>query len=216
MADDNDHGNAEGKGREARAASERALWGEQRARGFFSASDYVTKTVRKAGSSRGFAESRLLTRWDEIAGAEAAALCRPVRVSYAHREFGATLILWCEGARAPEVEMLTPRLIERVNAAYGYSAVSRIQITQSERPPEPRRRPGAPKRRPLTADEERQVEDLVSGVCDPGLKEALRRLGRNLKSRVIDRPGDIPSDIPSDSAATRPGASAGPLKRPHP
>ena len=186
MTEDNDAGKAEGKTRKNREADKPALWGERRARGFFSASDYAARSVRKAGSSRGFAESRLLTRWEEIAGAEIAALCRPVRVSYAQRGFGASLIVWCEGARAPEVEMMAPRLIERVNAAYGYNAIARVQITQSEKPPDRRRPPGAPKLRPLTAEEERQVDDIVDGVADPGLKEALRRLGRNVKSRVAD------------------------------
>ncbi len=212
MADENDAGKAKGKTRRTRGAQLPARWGQQRARGFFAASDYVKKTVRKAGSSRGFAESRLLTRWEEIAGAEASAICRPVRVSYADKGFGAALILWCEGARAPEVEMMAPRLIERVNAAYGYNAIARIHITQSEKPPERPRPPGPPKRRPLTAQEERQVEDLISDVCDPGLKEALRRLGQNVKSRVSDSATPPPDQ---SSTAEAPSADRKPPTRPN-
>ena len=36
--------------------------------------------IRKAGEARGFAVSRLLTHWDEVAGADIAAMARPVLV----------------------------------------------------------------------------------------------------------------------------------------
>lgn len=204
MTDDNDAGKAEGKTRAPGAAPR--LWGKARARGFFSASDYAKGAVRKAGSSRGFAETRLLTRWAEIAGADAAEICRPVKVSYARGGMGATLIVWCEGARAPEVEMLKPRLIERVNAAYGYNAVSRIHISQSEKPPERHAGPAAPHLRPLTAREEAQVEDAVAGIADPGLREALRRLGQNVKSRVARPASPAPADTSNPNAPSGPKA----------
>ena len=217
MTDDNDAATPKGKTLPKRDADKRALWGESRARGFFAASDYVRKTVRKAGSSRGFAETRLLTRWEEIAGVDAAAICQPVKVSYAKGGIGATLIVWCEGAHAPEVEMSAPQLIERVNAAYGYNAVSRIHITQSEQPPERSAPPGAPRRRKLTAEEERQVEDLIADVGDPSLKEALRRLGRNVKSRVAD-PEERPAAPASTEVSNADPSSEGrktPPTRPH-
>lgn len=213
MTDDNDAGKAEGKPPRKGGLSERALWSEQRARGFFAASDYVKKTVRKAGSSHGFAESRLLTQWRETVGEELAALCEPVRVSYAAKAFGATLIVWCDGARAPEVEMLKPRLLERVNQKYGYNAITRVHISQSEKPPQRRRTPGAPRLRSLTTAEERQVEELISDIGDPGLKEALRRLGRNVKSRV-PAPADGPATPRSDMKSNQDSASEGPSAPP--
>ncbi len=217
MTDDNDAGTPKGKARPKQDADKGALWGESRARGFFAASDFVRKTVRKAGSSRGFAETRLLTRWEEIAGVEAATICQPVKVSYAKGGIGATLIVWCEGAHAPEVEMSAPALIERVNAAYGYNAISRIHISQSEKPPERSSPSGAPQRRQLTAEEERQVEDLIADVGDPSLKEALRRLGRNVKSRVAD-PSTDPAPRQSTEASRKKSPSDGPkppLTRPY-
>ena len=194
MTDENDARKAKGKARAKRGADKPVLWGKQRARGFFAASDYVRTTVRQAGSSHGFAESRLLTQWRETVGEEMAAFCEPVRVSYASQEFGATLIVWCDGARAPEVELLKPRLLERVNQKYGYNAISRIHISQSEKPPQRTQPQGPPQRRALTADEQSLVDDIVSDVCDPDLKEALRRLGRNVKSRVADAASDPGND----------------------
>jgi hypothetical protein len=76
--------------------------------------------------------SRLLTHWAEIAGEDIARVTQPVEVSYG-KGFGATLTLLCPGAHAPMIEMQKERLREKVNACYGYNAISRIRITQTAR-----------------------------------------------------------------------------------
>lgn len=100
-------------------------------RGFAHASAASAATLRKAAGKRGFAETRVLTDWDAIAGPALAPLCRPLKVSFGSGGFGATLVVLAEGALAPEVEMQAPRLVERINAHYGYRAVARIRITQT-------------------------------------------------------------------------------------
>ena len=47
---------------------------KRRRRGFEAAGTLVGTRIRKAGEQRGFALTRLLTQWPEIAGAEMAAL----------------------------------------------------------------------------------------------------------------------------------------------
>jgi protein-disulfide isomerase len=69
--------------------------------------------------------ARLLTHWDEIVGPEMARIARPVKVGYGRGSgLGATLTLLARGADAPRLQAEAPKLIARVNAAYGYAAIA--------------------------------------------------------------------------------------------
>ncbi len=75
--------------------------------------------------------SKLLTRWAEVAGPDLAPMCQPVKVGYGRSGLGATLTVLANGAQAPLVEMQKETLRKRVNACYGYNAISRVLITQT-------------------------------------------------------------------------------------
>ena len=104
---------------------------EKQRTGFRRTSLLVEQKLRSAGESRGFAITRLLTHWSEIVGAQAAEVCTPIKISYAKKGFGATLVILTTGAQAQMLEMQLPQLREKVNACYGYNAISRIRITQT-------------------------------------------------------------------------------------
>ena len=53
-----------------------------KSRGFMQTGGLLKAKIRTATESRGFAETRLLTNWKDIAGPSTASLCRPVKVSY--------------------------------------------------------------------------------------------------------------------------------------
>lgn len=158
-------------------------------RGFERTASLVAPRIRAAGETRGFAVSRLLTHWPEVAGEDIAAICRPVEVSYSRGGFGGTLTILTTGAQAPMLEMQCDRIRERVNACYGYAAISRVRITQtaptgfadgqadfSHAPaqgPEPAAMSEAAKARARAA---------ADGVADPGLRAALERLGGHVLS----------------------------------
>lgn len=152
-------------------------------KGFARTSGVLSEQIRRAGESRGFAVSRVLTHWAEIVGADIAAIARPVNVSYGKGGFGATLTVLTTGAQAPVLEMSKERIREKVNAVYGYNAIRRVRITQTaptgfaegqaEFAPKPE---AAPKHRPEVSDEARR---LAEGVTDEGLRSALERLARN-------------------------------------
>lgn len=167
---------------------------QRKARGFLHAAALSSDHVRSAFSRRGFAESRVLTEWDAIVGAALAPLCRPVKVSYSAGGFGATLIAMTDGARAPEVEMMGPRIIERVNTFYGYRAISRFKVVQTASgmgaggfadPSRQFDRGGAtkPVPRPVSKEQAQAVAGAVEGVESDQLRDALDRLGRNIISR---------------------------------
>ncbi len=101
-------------------------------RGFRRVSASAREPLRLAAGRYGFAAADLLSRWPEAAGEAFAGLCRPVRVTYGRsRGLGATLLVEARGAHAPEIEMQAPVLLERINAFYGYRAISRLKVTQA-------------------------------------------------------------------------------------
>ena len=158
-------------------------------RGFKRTASVLGSRIREAGEKRGFAVSRLLTHWDEIAGAEIAAIAHPVEVSYGRQGFGATLTVLTTGAGAPLVEMQKERLRERVNAAYGYNAISRVRVTQTAAQgfAEARARFAPAKAaRPQAAADPKLSERagrLAAPVRNEDLRRVLERLGRNILSR---------------------------------
>src|SRR6056297_3507131 len=152
----------------------------RRARGPERAGSLLAPQIRTASETRGFAVSRLLTHWAEIAGEEIARVARPVEMSYG-RGFGATLTLLTTGAFAPIVDMQRERLREKVNAVYGYNAVSRIRITQTA-PEGFAEAQTAFEHKPAEPDPEivERARRDVEGVGNDGLRDALEALGRNI------------------------------------
>ena len=100
-------------------------------RGFAQASNLLQPRIRAASEARGFAVTRLLTHWAEIVGEAVAGVARPVNVSYGRDGFGATLTLLTTGAQAPMLDMQKDQIRDKVNACYGYRAISRVRITQT-------------------------------------------------------------------------------------
>ena len=157
-------------------------------RGFENASNLLSERIRKAGEKRGFAVSRLLTRWSEVVGEDLAARARPAQISYGKDGVGATLTLLVRSADAPVVQMEIPRIKDRVNACYGYAAVSRIRLTQTaptgfaegRTPFAPA--PAAPP--PPAPETCARAAALSEGVHDDGLRAALEALGRNILTRT--------------------------------
>ncbi len=103
----------------------------KRGRGFARAATLVQSRVRSASEGRGFAETRLLTHWAEIVGEATAQSAQPVNVTYGKGGMGATLTLLTTGAMAPMLDMQREQIREKVNACYGYRAISRVRITQT-------------------------------------------------------------------------------------
>lgn len=156
--------------------------------GFKQTSSLLEGRIRRAGETRGFAVTRLLTHWEEIAGPDLATLARPVEVKYGRQNLGATLTLLTDGARAPLVEMQKEQLRQRVNAAYGYNAIAKVRITQTASTgfaegqvafaPAPKPQPKAP-----DPETEATARQFAEPVGDDGLRAALETLGRNVLSR---------------------------------
>ena len=157
---------------------------KRRGRGFRHAGGLLGDRIREGANARGFAEARLLTSWDEIVGPQIAGLVRPVKVSYAKGGLGATLTVAASGANAPVVAMQSDAIRERVNACYGYNAISRVRIDQAAHAPG---KPPATHERP---EPEPSLTMGVDNVNDVGLRDALARLAGNviMKGASSNRP----------------------------
>lgn len=159
----------------------------RRMRGFEAASGFVKDPIRHAGESRGFAVTRLLTHWTEVVGEELAAMTRPVKVGYSRDGFGATLTVLVSSAHAPMVQMQVPRIVERVNAVYGYAAISKVSLTQTaptgfaegqaEFTPAPK-----VAKAPDPAVVAKAAE-TAAPIADAGLRAALEALAQNILTR---------------------------------
>lgn len=159
---------------------------KRRARGFVQTGGLVSKRIRSASERRGFAETRLLTHWSEIVGAAIAAIAEPVKVSYAREGIGATLTVLTDGARAPELQMLLPQLQEKVNACYGYNAISRIRITQTAEHGFAEAAASFEHKKPektLSAPRNEELKSALKPIGDDGLRGALEKLGQNVLTR---------------------------------
>lgn len=151
---------------------------------------YVAKALDPAARARGFATTALLSDWPAIAGHELARFTMPDRVIWprrhdegveapirGHRREGATLVLRVESPRAIEVQHRSAQILERVNAYFGYRAITEMRFLQG-----PIGRTAAPRlapKPPLPA----YALPKSAGIQHKGLARALARLGAGAKSR---------------------------------
>lgn len=159
---------------------------KRRARGPERAGALLRERIRQAGEARGFAASRVLTHWDEIVGEDIARSSRPVDVTYG-RSLGATLTILTSGAMAPMVEMQKEKIREKVNACYGYAAISRIRITQTAATgfAEPQASFDH-KTAEVSPEAARKAHASVEIIRNDELRAALEALGRNVLTHDKD------------------------------
>ena len=154
----------------------------RRRRGFAQAGSLVGDRLQGASERRGFALSRLLTRWSEIVGDETARIARPLKVTHGRSSVGGTLILLVPGAASTLIQMKSEAIRRAVNAAYGYPAIAKVRLTQTA--PEGFARPDVPAQPPPPSPEaEAAARALAEGTHDPDLRAALEALGRAVHSR---------------------------------
>jgi hypothetical protein len=158
-------------------------------KGFARTSTLLRERIRKAGESRGFAVTRVLTHWQEIVGEEIAAICKPVDVKYGRQGIGATLTVLTTGAQAPMLEMQKERIRAKVNGVYGYNAIERLRITQTAATgfaegqamftPKPK-----PARAVVPEEIRDEAHDVAAPIADAGLRDALERLATNVLNKT--------------------------------
>lgn len=151
-------------------------------RGIAQVSEIANPMIDRVLAKKAGISTALLGSWDEIAGADFADSTRPEKITWPRRDYSGTdggyepgvLTIACEGARALFLTHAQGELISRINAFFGFPAIRQIRIVQkpvSAGPPRNRRIP------PLQGAQARKVEEMMEGVEDGPLREALKRLG---------------------------------------
>ncbi len=162
---------------------------KRRMRGFEPAVGLMKERIRAAGESRGFAVARLLTHWAEVVGEEFARVSRPVKIGYGRDGFGATLTLLTTGASAPMLMMSRDKIRQKVNACYGYNAISKVVLTQTApigfAEGQAQFAPAPKAEKPLPSPEVvARAGAVAAGVGDTRLREALERLAANVMTKA--------------------------------
>ncbi len=152
--------------------------------------DLIDDCLAPALAAQGFAGRAVVSLWPEIVGERLAARSRPLKIDWPRRRPSpgetpepAVLVVRVEGAFALDMQHLGPVVLERVNTHLGWRAVGRLVLKQGPVEAPAIRKPPPPPDAAVQARVALQVADIV----DPGLREALVRLGCSITARrMID------------------------------
>lgn len=137
----------------------------------------------------GFTEVDLLENWNDIAG-DMADYTLPKQINFKKgtRTNGELSIEVPSGAFAVELQHREKFMLAKINAYFGYDAVSRLKIIQNaEIPIQDIDNVGKSQKILVTADEENYIQSLSEGVEDSALQNRLVSLGRCVFSYNKDK-----------------------------
>lgn len=156
----------------------------------------VPGITRKSFEKHGFAAASLIMDWAQIVGAELARDTRPLKLKWPRQvgkyeetaaddvgRPGATLMLQVDPAAALEVQYRSAQLMDRINAYFGYRAVTRVTLMQEAIPTAPAST--------NAATSFPRPQDPGDGPTEPSandpLAAALQRLGSHIGGNAPQR-----------------------------
>ena len=146
----------------------------------------LNKLIKTLDERFGQGPDVLRARWREIAGETLAARTEPVKL-IKNRTGGATLELKVDGPAAALIQHQAPEVLARVNLFLGDGHVAKLRIVQGRIKPPPAdaqaQRAAKARRKkaqPLDAAEEAALEQGLAKAEEGPLKQALRKLGREV------------------------------------
>lgn len=139
----------------------------------------VAKAARSVFKKYGTPRNELADIWPEIVGKTLADVTAPERYTPGTGlANNGVLTVRVAGAIALDLQHMSPQILERVNAYFGYNAVGHLKLVQGpvERKTRGRRRFGAGGPAAVHAE----VPGIVQKVNDPKLRAALESFGREI------------------------------------
>ena len=147
-------------------------------------STMIDPMIAPSAKARGFTIGRLVSHWHDIVG-DMSSWCRPDAVSFPRDSFtDGTLKLQIVPGRGPQAQAMSAVIIDRVNANFGYRAISRISLVQTLSAPT---QPASPNPGPQPNQYQHDIwtlDDKLKDVKSPELRAALRRLGSPINDPV--------------------------------
>jgi len=138
-------------------------------------SGLIDKMVAPSVQKRGFVISRLVSEWPAIAG-DMARWSRPSQLNLS-RGGGGTLKLAIASGFGPVALQMKGVIIDRVNASFGYRAISEVVFVQTLPPPSREMPAIIPPSPEAQAKATWELDAKLEKVASPELRAALRRLG---------------------------------------
>ncbi|MBT2243561.1 DUF721 domain-containing protein [Sphingobium sp. BHU LFT2] len=140
--------------------------------------DLMPEIGRTAFRKFGFVQSSIVTRWNDIVGADYAAITAPESIRFpVGQKSGGTLQLTVMSGHAPMIQHALPDIIERVNRFFGYAAVAKVAMKQGMVGPAPvERRPPPRNLKPIPVE----LGDSLRDIGDPELRKVLESLAQGL------------------------------------
>ena len=140
-------------------------------------STMIDPMIAPSAKARGFAIGRIVSHWHDIVG-DLSSWCRPETVSFPRdSSTDGTLRLQIASGRGPQAQAMSDIIIDRVNANFGYRAISRISLVQTLSPPVQQASPKPGSQLNQDSSDIWTLDDKLKDVKSPELRAALRRLG---------------------------------------
>ena len=156
----------------------------RRSSGLISFGADVRKLVGPLLGKKGLLQADILSRWTDILGTELASGVKPFSVSFSKKTTGAVLTVTAfSGAYAVEFTARKPQIIERLNAYFGYAAISDIRIKQGGTFTPPAFAEQEPE---ISPEKSEELKKLTAGIEDESLRASVIRLGTLLTESKKD------------------------------
>ncbi len=143
----------------------------------------IRAITKKALGARGFAGSDILEFWEDIVGADLARGVAPQKLTFEkdNRTHGTLVVKSAGGAFAMLFEHQKERVMQRINAFFGYPAVSRIKIVQGAL--KIKSIPQKTVLKTIPKDELQALQEKVGIIEDEELRERTFEIGKALLAK---------------------------------
>ncbi|MEE2955808.1 MAG: DciA family protein [Pseudomonadota bacterium] len=141
----------------------------------------LPKVAEPTLRERGFAAAEIITHWLLILGPTLARQCIPERVSYPKsNQNERVLFIRTSGSAALEIQHQIPIIIERINTYFGFKAVTKISIVQSQLLIKPKIQPKEV-RNVVNKQSTLKIEADLTKIETKELNHALKRLAKTIE-----------------------------------
>lgn len=143
----------------------------------------IRAITKKALGARGFAGSDILEFWEDIVGTDLARGVAPQKLTFEkdNRTHGTLVVKSAGGAFAMLFEHQKERVMQRINAFFGYPAVSRIKIVQGAL--KIKSIPPKTVLKTIPKDELQALQEKVGIIEDEELRERTFEIGKALLAK---------------------------------
>lgn len=143
----------------------------------------IRAITKKALGARGFAGSDISEFWEDIVGTDLARGVAPQKLTFEkdNRTHGTLVVKSAGGAFAMLFEHQKERVMQRINAFFGYPAVSRIKIVQGAL--KIKSIPPKTVLKTIPKDELQALQEKVGIIEDEELRERTFEIGKALLAK---------------------------------